>query len=107
MNDIGFVEYSKNMDDNYIEAKWFYYDKGVKRSGTGLVQGKFNKTFDGDFHVTYYDNDGSETSSFQLKINFDAGHYHLKWIKNGKIEYFGIGIEYDNKLFASWRKFIE
>lgn len=107
MNDIGFVQYSKNKNENIIKATWFYLENGVKISGTGVVQGKFDKTFKGDFHVTYYDIEGSETADFQLKIEFEADHYHLKWIKDGNIQYFGIGVEYDDKLFAGWRKYKE
>lgn len=105
MNDIGFVQYSKSNTDNIIEARWHYLKNGLKISGTGIVRGKIDENYSGDFHVTYYNIDGQETSNFQLKINFEADHYQLKWIKDGNVEYIGIGVEYDNILFAGWRKF--
>ena len=107
MNDIGFVQYSKNKKKNIIEAVWYYLNNNEKISGTGIAKGVFDNTFEGNFLVTYYDNNGSETSNFELKIKFEAEYYHLKWIKDGNIEYFGIGVECDNKLFAGWRKFKE
>ena len=107
MSDIGVVQYSKNTNNNIIDAKWHYLKNGEKKSGTGIVKGKFDKTFAGDFQVTYYNQEGIETTNFQLKIEIEGEQYHLKWIKDGNIEYFGIGIEYNNILFAGWRKYIE
>lgn len=107
MNDIGFVQYSKSNTSNLMEAKWHYLKNGSKISGTGIVRGKIDNNYSGDFHVTYYNNEGLETSNFQLIINVETDHYFLKWIKDGNIEYIGIGVEYDNILFAGWRKFQE
>ena len=107
MNDIGFVQYSKNTNKKIIEATWFYLMNREKISGTGIVKGKFDNTFAGDFNVKYYNKEGVETSNYKLIITLEENQYQLKWITNDIVEYFGIGIEYDNKLFAGWRKFQE
>jgi len=72
MNDIGFVQYSKSNTNNRIEAKWHFLENGNKISGTGKVRGNIENNYSGDFHVTYYNNEGQETSNFQLLINFET-----------------------------------
>lgn len=103
MNDIGFVQYSKNTSQG-MDARWHYWKDGAVKSGTGIVKGKLGSSFTGDFQVTYFDHHGIETSSFQLRIYNEGDHYIIEWLTNGIVEYIGTGILLDNILFAGWRK---
>lgn len=70
----------------------------------GIVWGKLDKTFAGNFQVTYYDHHGTETSSFQLRMFHEGNHYIIEWLTNGKVEYIGAGVVFGNNLFVDWRK---
>lgn len=106
MNDIGFVQYSKNASQG-MDASWHYWKDGIMKSGTGIVKGILDKTFAGDFQVIYYDQHGTETSNFQLRIFHVGTHYTIEWLTNGVVEYIGTGVVFDNNLFAGWRKVSE
>jgi hypothetical protein len=105
MNDIGVVEYSKDTDKKCIHANWFYIKNGKKVIGTGIATGELSNNFQGEYFVTYYSQSGVELSKYNLIITECQDHYELKWIANGQVEYFGVGIEKDNKLFAGWRSY--
>jgi hypothetical protein len=103
MNDIGIVEYSKDADKNCILANWFYMKNGKKIFGTGIAVGEVSNNYEGEYLVTYYNQNGVELSKYNLIIIQSQNHYELKWIANGQVEYIGVGMEKDNKLFAGWR----
>jgi hypothetical protein len=103
MNDIGVVEYSKDIAKNCILAKWFYVKNNKTRFGTGIAIGKLSDNYEGEYIVTYYNQNGAESSKFNLCITKKQDHYELKWLADGKIEFLGIGMERGNKLFAGWR----
>jgi len=106
MNDIGFVQYAKNTNHG-MDARWHYWKEDTLKSGTGIVKGEFTKSFVGDFQVTYFDPHGNETSTFQLRIRQEGLHYFIEWLKEGKVEYIGTGVVFDNHLFAGWKKIFE
>jgi hypothetical protein len=105
MNDVGIVEYSRDTEKNCLRAIWFYSKNGKKEIGTGIAIGELGTSFEGDYLVTYYNQSGVETSKYNLIITKSQNHYELKWSANGQVEYFGIGIEKDKKLYAGWRSY--
>ena len=102
MNDIGFVQYTKNLNQG-MDAKWHYWINGALKCGTGMVEGTLGETFIGDFLVTYFDQHGTETSRYQLHIYLQEDQYMVEWLTNAVVEYTGTGIVHDNKLFVGWR----
>lgn len=103
MNDIGIVEYSKDMVKNCITADWSYIKDNNKVSGTGIAIGELGEGFEGDYIVTYFNQKGIKSSSYNLKITKNQNHYELKWIDDGEVKFFGVGMEINNKLYAGWR----
>lgn len=103
MNDIGIVEYSKDETNNRITAEWFYLKENKKVTGTGIATGKLGDSFEGEYFITYYNHAGIASSSYNLVITKDQNHYELKWITDGVVKYFGVGMEINNKLYAGWR----
>ncbi len=106
MNNIGCVVYSKTTKN--LNAFWFYSNNNKVISGTGIGvrtdEGNIESRFDGQYNITYFDEDGTELSTLKLIISFKSGYYDLKWIKDDKISYYGLGLEIDNKLSAGWYK---
>ena len=92
-----------------LEAKWCYIKKGVLFSGTGIGIAKsiVENSFLGKYNIVYFDNEGMETSNYELLIEVFNGFYHLKWLNNNEVVFIGIGIEYNNMLFAGWTKYQE
>jgi hypothetical protein len=103
MNDIGVVEYSKDMDNNCIRAYWFYQKGGKWSMGTGIAVGDLGDTYEGDYIVTYYDRKGIELSKYNLRITRSREFYELLWTVEGCIKFIGAGMEKDNKLFVGWK----
>ncbi len=105
MNDIGVVEYSIDSTQNCINAKWYSSKDGLVTSGTGAAKGDLKDGFDGEFTVTYYNQEKTESISYKLLIKRNGDHYNLEWFSDKGKEYFGIGFEYEGKLFAGYRIF--
>lgn len=103
MKSIGFVTYTHIPSKNILEAKGISIKNGVKSTGTGIVTGDFSKGFEGTFEVQYFDLDGKPTSKFQLEISKETDYFYIKWYKDGKYTYFGIGQEKDGVLCSGWR----
>lgn len=107
MNDIGVVEYSKNTEKNCITAKWFFLNDGRKVFCTGAATGELKENYNGEYIVIYDLPDGSKSKPYNLIITKAVNHYELEWYSNGVKEYFGVGFEYDGKLFAGYRRYIK
>ena len=103
MNDIGIVEYTKDLDQKCIHAYWFYQKDGRTSTGTGKTVGELGDTYEGDYIVTYYNQNGIELTSYNLKIIKNQEFYELQWLDNGDIKFTGIGMEKNNKLYAGWK----
>ena len=103
---LGGVIYSKS--ENGIEAQWIFNNKGEILSGTGngirLTELSSKNEFEGQFEITYLEENGDKSPKLILSILFQSGIYHLTWRINEKITDIGIGFEKDNKLFASYKK---
>lgn len=105
MNDIGVVEYSKDLERKCIYAKWYYVNEGKKSEGTGIAIGNLTGNYEGEFKITYYNRDNVKLQSYDLVITKTGDCYELEWFANGVKKFFGIGFEYEGKLFAGWRIF--
>lgn len=68
MNDIGIVEYNKDVDKNCILANWYYTKDNKITTGTGIAIGALSENYEGEYNVTYYDQNNSESSKFILEI---------------------------------------
>ncbi len=103
MKDIGCVEYEKT-EAGIMTARWFYLRDGETLSGTGAASGGPTAGFAGEYEITYYDGDQKKMAHYQLSISGESGFFKLEWKSGGQTEYWGIGIQDSNKLYASWRK---
>jgi len=103
MNDIGFVKYFINKDKNMIDAIWVYSINDKEYSGTGIVEGDFNESFEGNFNVTYFNDEGEVTHKYEMEVIKKEGHYKLIWTKGEKVLYTGIGMMFNGILYAGWR----
>ncbi|MGD8779973.1 MAG: hypothetical protein PVH88_13545 [Ignavibacteria bacterium] len=101
MNDIGFVKYSFNENQN--KAEWIYKINDKEYTGTGKVEGDFSGSYEGRYKVTYFNDIGEVTHKYEMEIIKTENHYLLHWYQKGKLLYVGIGNVYDNVLYAGWR----
>jgi len=103
MNDVGVVEYSKDTLKKCINAKWYSNVDGKTSSGTGIAVGELNDDYAGEFTVTYYNPEKTKSISYKLVITKSIDYYDLEWFSDKGKEYFGIGFEYEGKLYAGYR----
>ncbi len=105
---LGCVVYTET--NNGIKAELLYRknDKTEHGKGLGLRLTELNKKrkFVGEYEITYTDAHGNKSPTLHLIISFESGHYQLVWSKDKKITDIGIGIDCDNKLFASYTEVI-
>lgn len=108
MSLIGTAVYSKTPFG--IEAIWCHTKNDVVISGTGKGKKKDDlnsiKQYEGDYEITYFDDNAVSLGTYQLIIRYDQNCYHLKWMEDMKVVYFGIGVELDNKLHFGYRDVI-
>ena len=106
---IGCVVYKET--DTGIKADWVFSrnDKIEKGEGMGVRSDKSNKKrgFEGEYEITYTDENGNKSPKLKLFISLESEYYSLKWINNETITDFGIGIENDNKLIVIYSEFNE
>ncbi len=101
MQDIGFVKYFLN--DNQMKAEWIYKINDKEYTGSGNVEGDINKSYEGKYVVTYFNDIGEVTHKYEMEIIKKENYYLLHWYQKGKLLYLGIGNVYDNILYAGWR----
>jgi hypothetical protein len=99
MSNIGHVQYKKNENGDALTAVWAHDDYGY---GTGKATGILNTSFEGNYQIKYFDNDGSLQAELALEIKKEAHCYNLIWRKNNKITSRGIGMENSGVLSAGY-----
>ncbi len=104
MIDIGIVYYQIKPTENEIEAVWYSSRLDKKEMGKGIARGDTSDGFPGEYVITYYNPDGSESGTFDLKIEKCDAIYELSWRKKGQVLFVGVGIETPGGLSAGWRK---
>jgi hypothetical protein len=67
MIDIGIVHY-RIKNENEIDAVWYSSRLGKKEIGKGIAIGDTSNGFPGEYEITYFDPDGNNTGTFDLKI---------------------------------------
>lgn len=91
---------------NGIEATWIFNQNGeIQRGigiGTRISKQKFEHRFEGEFEISYSDQNGNKSPSLTLIITYNTGVYNLTWKKNGATTDLGIGMIVDDKLLASY-----
>ena len=100
---VGFVIYTKSRTPGTLNATWNY---GNRFGGPGLATGGPDEGFAGDFHVRYYNNDGSFSDEYDLKIVRTGTSYEVTWLVEGKVRARGVGmpVEDGNSLAVGWRQ---
>lgn len=96
---IGTVIYSHGKIEGTLDAVWYHDELG---NGYGFAEGGCGKSFEGEFNISYYNNNGNLLAERKLIIKKEGGHYNLSWLNDGKITAAGRGIELDGKLAAGW-----
>ena len=103
MIDIGIVHYQiKN--ENEIDAIWYSSRLDKKGIGKGIAKGDTSNGFAGEYKITYFDPDGVNTGTFNLKIIKSDLVFELYWSLDGEVLFVGVGIETSNGLSVGWRK---
>ena len=102
--DIGIVHYRIKPAGNEIDAVWYSSRLGIKETGKGIAKGDTSNGFPGEYVVTYFNPDGSESGIFDLKIEKTGLIYELSWSKKEEVLFVGVGIETSDGLAAGWRK---
>ena len=91
-----------------IEADWVFNGNGEIQQGTGrgvrTSKQTFDYKFEGEYTISYADQDGNKSPDLQLVISYHAGVYHLAWKMNDAITDLGIGMILNHKLIASYTK---
>ncbi len=103
MIDIGIVHY-RVKNENEIDAIWYSSRLDKKETGKGIAKGDTSNGFPGEYKITYFDPDGNNTGTFDLKIIKSGAVNELFWSLEGEILFVGVGIETSNGLSAGWRK---
>ncbi len=104
MIDIGIVYYRMSPTGDGFEATWYSSRLDEKATGTGIARGNTSNGFAGTFLITYFNPDGQETGTFDLKIEKNGPIYDLSYIQNGEVLLVGVGIETSDGLAAGYRK---
>jgi len=60
--------------------------------------------FPGEYKITYFDPDGNDTGTFDLKIIKSGLVHELFWSLDGEVIFVGVGIETSDGFSAGWRK---
>ena len=101
---LGCVAYTAT--ENGIEADWIYSSKGQVQKGIGkgirIGKIKAENTFEGEFTISYVNQNGEKSPGLILKISFDSGYYNLSWHLEGKTVDIGIGTLSGDKLIAGY-----
>ncbi len=105
MLDIGVGYYSINTTDNVIDAIWYTSRMEKKEAGTGIAKGDTSNGFPGNYIVTYFDPDGSESGTFDLQINKSGPVYDLSYSKNDELVFIGVGIETPDGMAIGYRQY--
>lgn len=106
MLDIGIVYYRMRADANIIDATWYSTRLGNNEVGIGMATGDTTNGFAGDYVITYFYPDGSESGTFDLKIEKNGAIYDLSYSQNGKKLLLGVGLETADGLAAGYRKIV-
>jgi hypothetical protein len=103
MIDIG-VAYYRIKAVNEIDAIWYTSRQDKREIGTGIAKGDTSKGFPGNYKITYFNPDGSESGTYDLKIDKTGSIYDLSYHKDGELFFVGVGIETSDGMAAGWRK---
>lgn len=104
---IGCVIYTETTTG--LKAEWICSKNEIIEQGIGVgirLTALNNNRFEGEYEIIYTDAKGSTSPKIHLIISLESGVYNLLWKINGKTTDMGIGIERDNKLFASYTAII-
>ncbi len=104
MIDIGVVYYRIASTGDAIDATWYTSRLDKKEIGRGIAKGDTSNGFPGNYIVTYFCPNGSDSGTFDLKIEKTGPIYDLSWSKDGKLLFIGVGIETSDGMAASYRK---
>ena len=104
MIDIGIVHYRIRQTENEIDAIWYSSRLDKKEIGKGIAKGDTSNGFPGEYVITYFNPDGSDSGTFDLKIEKTDLVYELTWSNEGEVLFVGVGIETSDGLAAGWRK---
>ena len=100
---VGSVVYNKTRSPGTLIARWNY---GNRFGGPGLATGGPAEGFEGDFHVRYFNDDGSFSDEYDLKIVKTGSSFDVSWLVRGVVQARGVGmlVEEGNALAVGWRR---
>ena len=98
---IGFVLYTKGDAPGTLNARWTYQNL---YSGKGVATGGPKEGYAGQYHVRYFNEDGSFSDEYDLVIEKSGSFYNASWITAGKVSAGGVGMEVERGLAVGWRR---
>ena len=109
MIDIGVVYYRIKSTGNAIDATWYTSRLDKKETGSGIAKGDTSNGFPGSYIVTFCNPDGSDSGTFDLKIEKSGPIYDLSYREDGADlvtgrRYVENGSIFNNHFFISQEK---
>ncbi len=104
MIDIGVVYYRIKSTGNAIDGTWYTSRLDKKETGSGIAKGDTSNGFPGNYIVTFFNPDGSDSGTFDLKIEKTGPIYDLSYREDGELRFLAVGIETTDGLAAGFRK---
>jgi len=98
---IGFVLYTKGDAPGTLNARWTYQNL---YSGKGVATGGPKEGYAGQYHVRYFNEDGSFSDEYDLVIEKSGNFYNASWMTAGKVSAGGVGMEVERGLAVGWRR---
>ena len=100
---VGIVVYNKTRTPGTLIAGWNF---GNRFGGPGLATGGPAEGFEGDFHVRYFNEDGSFSDEYDLRMVKTGNSYDVAWLVKGIVQARGVGmvVEDGNALAVGWRR---
>jgi hypothetical protein len=98
---IGFVLYTKGDAPGTLNARWTYQNL---YSGKGVATGGPKEGYAGQYHVRYFNEDGSFSDEYDLVIEKSGNFYIASWMTAGKVSAGGVGMEVERGLAVGWRR---
>ncbi len=99
MSNIGYVQYTKGDKFGELKAVWVH---AVYGRGTGLAKGNSSDSFEGNYQITYFDENETLQAELELEIVKNGLSYELTWSKNGVVTSIGLGMENSDILSAGY-----
>ncbi len=102
LRNVGVVIYRKGKETGTLEALWANTDQDHGHICKGVAVGGAGTAFEGNYSITYFNEQKQPAGPFELEIKAHGNVFHLFWRDNGKLMNHGIGILHKGDIIAGW-----